>query len=338
MIFEGERNCEEKIKLLSELIANGIEMDIMQSKRNKILYLCSECGLQISFEPKAIFSGKPYMTFNYDNYKDWFEKDPDYIQYSTNYKNTKIGNWSGSTSHICLDCGKGLFKDELSNSNCKHENLVEGNELNGKPCPICGTGLNEGINIQGLKEYFSKERELKDIWWNIYRERYRVKKTIPNIYSEEEIVEQERQSKLIKCYKCDYFVLDNSHNVIRFEFRDSFMSGTFSCVLEWEKEKDGKITLFKEFRGVWVEKVINKESINEINYLLNKYNFFNKSFFIENDSIGLDGYTFGVEAKIDNNYKELAIWGIERGILYDVGMLLIQFAGKTFRELYKYAW
>jgi len=336
MIHEGERNRDEKIKLIIELIESSIEMDIMQAKRTNILYLCSECGLQIAFEPKVVFSDTPRMDFHYDDYRVWFENDPDFVPFVNNYKNTKVGDWGGHTSKICLDCGKGIFKDEMFETNCEHNNVVSGNELSGKPCPICGEKLNEGIKINGLKVYFSKQSELRNEWWNIYRERYQVKKRMPPRYTEEEIIEQERREALIKCYECDFFVIDNPQNIIRFEFRDAFMSGTFNCILIWNDSLKGKLILYRRFSNLWVEINIEYEKIEQVINLLDKYDYFKNSFYKEN--IGLDGYTFALEVKYKDKYKELAIWGIRRGILYDVGMLLIKFAGKTFKELYRYAW
>lgn len=123
---------------------------------------------------------------------------------------------------------------------------------------------------------------------------------------------------------------------MRFEFEDSFWSGSFYCILEWDKGSDGHLILFKRLGDIWIEKSINYLKIENIIKLLNEYDFFNRSLF-ENFT-GLDGYTIGLEVKYENNYKELGIWGIRNGILYDVGMLLIQFADTTFKELYEYAW
>jgi hypothetical protein len=114
------------------------------------------------------------------------------------------------------------------------------------------------------------------------------------------------------------------------------LSGSFYCVLEWDDNTEGKLILFQTFNDVWIEKTIAWQEVEQIIEILNNYEFFNKSFF--KDYLGLDGWTFGLEVKIGKKYKELAIWGIYKGILYDVGMLLIKFAGKTFKELYEHAW
>jgi hypothetical protein len=336
MIHEGERNREEKVKLIVELLENTIEMDIIQAKRNIILFLCSECGLQISFEPNVVFSNSPRIDFNYEDFRVWFQNDPDFVPIENNYKNTKISSWGGPTSQICLDCGKGLFEDEVFNTNCGHKNVVAGSELGGQPCPVCGTKLNKGIEIKGLKAFFAKCSELKDEWWNIYRERYKVKKPLPYNYSQNEIIEQERRKSLIKCYDCDFYVIDRPNNIIRFEFRDSFFSGNFQCILEWDNESEGKLTLYRHYGDLWIEKNIEYEKVKQIILILEKYNYFDVSSYKK--TFGLDGYTFALEIKYKKEYKELAIWGIEKGVLYDVGMTLIQFAGKTFKDLYKYAW
>ena len=48
--------------------------------------------------------------------------------------------------------------------------------------------------------------------------------------------------------------------------------------------------------------------------------------------------TMGLEVKLENEYKELCIWGIRSGILYDIAIILTKYVGKTFKELYEYAW
>jgi len=138
-------------------------------------------------------------------------------------------------------------------------------------------------------------------------------------------------------YKDYNFILNNLHNAIRFEFQDTFMTQSFNCILEWDDEGKGKLTLFQMFTEIWVEKTIELHDIKQIIDLLVNYNFFEKSFFTKNP-IKFDGHTFCLEVKIGKKYKELGIWGVESGVLYDVGMLLLKFAGKSFKELYQYAW
>jgi DNA-directed RNA polymerase subunit RPC12/RpoP len=342
MIHEGERNREGKKKLIAKLNEWKRKDDIKQSQRRKMLFVCSQCGLQISFEPKSRNNKSDRIDFHYDDYKVWFKDKPDYKPFENNYKNTDRGNWGGSTSYICLDCGSGFSFEKKNTENfcekCDSENVVAGNELSGKPCPICGTALNEGIKLQGLEICWAKQNELRNEWWDIYRERYNVKKPKTPNYSKEEIKEQERRDTLIKCYdEDDYYVMDNPHNIIRFVFRDAWMFG-FSCILEWDDTVNGKLTLFKCLRDVWIEKNIENEKIEQVINLLKDYDYFDRKFFKDDNGIKIDGYTFGMEIKYGQKYKELAIWGIRGGILYDVGMLLIQFAGKTFKELYEHAW
>jgi len=337
MIHEGERTREKKIKLINDLNEWERKDKIRLAKRNIILFVCIECGLQISYEPKTKSNKAERLTFDYDDYIVWFKNNPEFKTFENNYKNTNRGNWGGAKK-MCMDCGSGLFDDENTNKTCLKcgsKNIITGNEICGKPCPICGTKFNEGIKLQGFEAYMAKQNELKEQWWNIYRERYNVKKPIPPNYTEEEKKEIERCESLTKCYEDDYFVINNSNNVIRFEFSDAWMSG-FNCVLEWENNKDGKLTLFRRFSRELIEKNIEYEKIEQVIQLLNKYNYFDKKFYKK--TFGLDGYTFGIEVKYEDKYKELAIWGIRSGILYDVGMLFLKFAGKTFKEYYEYAW
>ncbi len=141
----------------------------------------------------------------------------------------------------------------------------------------------------------------------------------------------------IRQYEDDKFILNNLHNALRFEFREAFMTQSFNCILEWDDGGKGKLTLFQMFTEIWVEKTIEWQEIKQIIDLLDNYDFFEKSFFIYKP-IKFDGHAFCLEVKIGKKYKELGIWGIENGVLYDVGMLLLKFAGKSFKELYQYAW
>jgi hypothetical protein len=236
-----------------------------------------------------------------------------------------------------LECGNFVEDKETGCEKCGKKNIILGSELGGKPCPVCKTRLDEGITLRGYETYRKKEEEIKNKWYNIYRERYNVEKPIPQNYSDKEIVEIERRKSLRESFLFDdKYILNKPHNALRFEFEYAFIFGSFYCVLEWDDNSDGKLLLFQTFNNVWVEKTIKWQEVEQIIEILDNYDFFNKSLFEDNE--GLDGWTFGLEVKIGKKYKELAIWGIERGILYDVGMLLIKFAGKTFKELYEHAW
>jgi len=336
MIHEGERNRKGKLKLISDLRKYKIKEDKRQAKRCIILFVCSQCGFRIFYEQKKKKTTSAYMCYHYDDYRVFFQEEPNFKPFENNYKNTER-HWSNWCNYICLNCGKYVEDKEKGCGNCGKGNIVLGKDLGGKPCPVCGTALNEGITLQGFKTYLAKEREIDNEWYNIYRERYNVEKPIPKNYTDEEIAETKRRETLQELfYEDDKYILNNLHNALRFEFHDSFVSGSFNCILEWDDEGKGKLTLFKIFGDVWVEKTIEWQEIKQIIELLNNYDFFKKSFYKE--TFGLDGYTFCLEVKIGNKYKELGIWGIERGILYDVGMLLLNFAGINFKELYQYAW
>ena len=337
MIHEGERNRGQKLKLINELKKSKIKEDKRQAKRIKTLFLCNQCGLRIFFEQKKKHNSA-YMSYHYNDFHEFFQNDPNFKPFENNYKNTK-NDWSCWCKYICLDCGTYIENAEIGCEKCGKGSIVAGNELGGKPCPICGNALNEGIILQGFESYLAKEREIDDEWYNIYRERYQVKKPIPPNYTEEEIVENKHRETFKKIYCLDdTYILNNPHNALRFIFDDSFMCGTFYCILEWNDGTEGKLALFTISDNIWVEKNIEYEKIKLIIEIINKYDYFNKKFYKKDNNIKLDGYTFGLEVKLGNKYKELGIWGIERGILYDVGMLLINFSGKTFKELYKYAW
>jgi hypothetical protein len=337
MIHEGERDREQKSKLINELKEWKIQEDIRLAKRRKTLFLCAQCGLRICFEPKEGHNSA-YMSYHYDDFYNYFKNDANFRPFENNYKNTE-NNWSNWCDYICLDCGIYIENGETGCEKCGKGSIVAGSELGGKPCPVCKTPLNEGITLQGFEAYLAKEREIKDEWYNIYRERYQVKKPILQNYTEKEIAENKRRDVLRELYcQDDTYILNNQHNALRFEFRDSFFSKTFHCILEWDDGIEGKLIFFQEFSTIWIEKSVEYNEVCRVIELLNKYDYFNRTFFVDDDNIGLDGYTFGLEVKLGNEYKELGIWGIEGGILYDVGMLLIKLAGKTFKELYEYAW
>jgi hypothetical protein len=337
MIHEGERNRRQKLKLISDLEKWSKKDNIRLSKRKIILFTCDECGYRIGYEPKKNKTKTAYMMSHYDNYLVWFEKDPNFIPFDNNYKNAYT-NWSSWCNKICLNCGSHIETDEINCNRCKNTNIVLGKELGGKPCPVCGTALNVGIFLQGFEAYTEKKSELDDKWFKIYRERYNVKKPMPPNYTKEEIKENERYETLITKYsQDDKYIFDNVHNALRFVFKDAWMSG-FYCILEWDDNLDGILSFFRSFDRKLIEKKIEYYDITKVTDLLSQYDYFHKRFFKNDNSIKLDGYTFGLEVKIGEKYKELCIWGIENGILYDIGMLLLKMAGKTFKELYEYAW
>jgi len=335
MIHEGERNRKEKLKLINDLKKSAIKDEKKQAKRCKTLFVCSQCGLRISYEEKKKKTASARMSYRYDDYRIYFEDQPNFKPFENNYKNTKC-NWGASCNYICLDCGNYIENKEKGCEKCGDGNIVSGKELAGKPCPVCKTPLNEGIILHGFEAYLGKDIEIDNKWFKIYRERYNVEKPIPKNYTDEEIAEIKRRENLQKIFYDDKFILNNLHNALRFEFQDSFMTGSFNCILEWDDGSNGKLTLFNMFNDVWVEKIIEWQEIKKTIDLLDSYNFFEKSFYKK--TLGFDGYTFCLEVKIGKKYKELSIWGVEKGILYDIGMMLLKFAGKSFKELYQYAW
>ena len=338
MIHKGQRNREQKLKLIDNLEKSQIKLNKWLSKRNIILYVCNECGLQIKFEPKA---GKklnsPYMSYSYNNYIVWFENDENFKPFKNNYKNTN-NIWSKYCNYICLNCGNGVEDIKNGCEKCENNNIVSGNELLRKPCPICGTALNDKITFNGYKTYSEKIDKIKDEWFNIYRERYGVKEHEQIHLTDEEKIENNRKMDLYQIYTMDYlYVLNNPYNVLRFEFRDAWLQG-YSCILEWGDSIENKFILFGNFISPWIEKTIETEELEQILGLLHKYNFFKRRFFLDKYGLKLDGYTFGLEVKLDSEYRELCIWGIRKGILYDVGMLLLKISGKEFKDFYEYAW
>ena len=277
------------------------------------------------------------MSYDYDDYLVWFENDINFKPIQNNYKNTKQ-RWSNSCNHICLNCGKGVENIETGCEKCnKTDSIVAGNELGGKPCPVCGTALNDGILFKGFEAYRLKSDEIQNIWFNIYRERYHVEKPVPPVLTNEEIAENKRRMTLEEIYCMDYtFILNNPNNALRFEFKDAWMRG-YNCIIEWGNNIENKFILFKR-NSTWIEKNISSDELQDIIKILNKYNFFKRRFFLDKYSLKLDGYTFGLEVKLDDKYRELCIWGIRQGILYDMGMLLLKIAGKTFNDFHEYAW
>ena len=337
MIHEGERDREQKLKLINELKESKIREDIRLAKRCITLFLCGQCGLKISFEPKEEHNSA-YMSYHYEDFKIFFKNDINFRSFENNYKNTKQ-NWWCPCNYICLDCGTDIENAETGCEKCGKGSIVAGSELGGKPCPVCKTPLNEGITIQGFEAYLAKECEIDNEWCSIYRERYQVKKPIPPNYTKEEIAEENRRNVLKELYYLDdTYILNNPRNALRFEFGDSFLSGSFHCILEWDDDTEGKLILFKYSGSIWIEKSVEYNEVCRVIELLNKYDYFHKTFFKDKNRIKIDGYTLGLEVKFGNKYKELGIWCIKSGILYDVGMLLIKLAGKTFKELYEYAW
>jgi hypothetical protein len=332
--IHGERNRNEKLKAIEDSQKSTIQSNIEQAKRRFILFVCSQCGLQIFYESKD--ENHAYMSYKYNNFQLFFENEPGFIPFENNYKNTDQ-DWSSWCKRICLGCGLYIENEEKICEQCGSEHIVNGNELAGEPCPVCGTAFSEGLVLQGWDAYFAKTIEISNDWYDKYRIRYNVKEPAPAIYSKEELLEQGRRENLLKLYEEDEkYILDNPHNALRFVFDNESLLGTFYSIVEWENGGEGKLTFFQRFGSSWIEKTIKWNEIEQIIKIINKYDFFNKSLYL--DMEGLDGWTIGLEVKIGDNYKELGIWGITNGVLYDIGMLLIQLAGKTFKELYEYAW
>lgn len=337
MIHEGERNREEKLKLLSDLKISSKKHNKELSKRYFFLIACNNCGLLLTYEhdkKKDTYR----MSYEFDNYSDLYKNCTDFKPFENNYKKTKYRYWGNDAKYLCLDCGYGI-ENKTGNTcdECGSNNLVEGKDIAGKPCPICETKLIDSFKLKGYNNYYKKENELKEKWFSIYRERYGVKEFETQKYTKKEIDEKKRQRKIYKTkINNAYYIINCSYNALHFSFRDAFLKGSFDIVLEWKNNSTGKFILSNIFNSLWIEKIIVYSEIEKVIELLMKYDFFNKSFFEDNQ--GLDGYTFGLEVKYKNDYKELAIWGIRNGILYDVGMLLLKMAGKTFKELYIYAW
>jgi len=164
MIHEGERNKEAKLKLIEKFEQSKIKFTKEQAERFLILYLCSKCSTQISYEPAKTFKNDR-IGFHYDDYKPFFENDSDFTPFINNYKNTEHAYWGGLPL-LCLDCASGVDFNEATNNACNKcgtKYIITGTELDGKPCPICSTILNEGIKLQGLETLFIKERELNNI-------------------------------------------------------------------------------------------------------------------------------------------------------------------------------
>ena len=338
MIHKGERNKEGKIKQIYKLNEWQRKFNKELAKRYYILFVCSECGLQISYQPTTENNKNERLDYDYDDYLVWFKDNSDFRHFKNNYKHTNYTHWGGAEK-MCIDCGCDFSNEDNIEKKCRKcnsRNIISGNELYNKPCPICGTKFQNGIEFNGYNAYTKKKDELEDIWWNIYRERYNVSKPQPKDLTEQEKNDLDRCKLLTECYQQnDFFVIGNPNNVIRFEFKDAWHSG-FCCILEWENNKKGKLTLFKNFSWDLIEKSINFDEIQQVIDILKKYNYFEKKFYKK--TFGFDGWTFGMEVKIDDKYKELAIWGVERGILYDIGMLLLKFGEKSFKDYYEYAW
>ena len=125
MIHKGERNRDEKLELIAEFKEQD---DIMQAKRVNTLFVCNECGLIISFEPKEEKDHTAYMSCDYNDFRECFENDPDYKPFTNNYKNTYI-HWGNCCDSICLDCGSGIENEETICEKCGSLNIVVGNEL-----------------------------------------------------------------------------------------------------------------------------------------------------------------------------------------------------------------
>jgi len=337
MSFEGEKNREEKLKEIEEHKTWLIENENEDKQRDFLIFVCSECGLRITFE-KNKNRNTTGMTFIYQDYKEYFINNSDFELFPNKYKIRKISTWGAPTSYICLDCGHGVFNEEVPTKECEQcgsKIFTKGNELEGKLCPICSTAFSKGLEILGYEKYCEKRNEINNEWWNIYRERYKVKKPEPVIFTEEENLEEKRQNAIMKIHNEKDFVINNKNNIIFFRLDDAFWEGSFNCLLEWNNKNNGNFLLYDGCE-IWIDKNIEYEKIENVLKILARYDYFNKKLYKE--KIGLDGYTVTLEVKYEKNYKELAMWCPTDGILKEIGNLLVEYAGMNIKELYEYAW
>jgi hypothetical protein len=82
----------------------------------------------------------------------------------------------------------------------------------------------------------------------------------------------------------------------------------------------------------YIAKNLEINKIKELLSILDKYKYFSKPNKIIRH--GLDGSRWILEVQIGKLYKEIDVWTPNKGVIYDIGKLLIKYSGAIINELY----
>jgi len=318
---------KEKIKLLDKLDKGNNEFNFLKH----YVFYCNNCNFRVEVTDRL----DPYISCQVGNY---YELE---INKNRTKRNINGKLWSRPANSICLNCGNTLKKEksalQIKCEECGSENIVFWKDLPNKKCPDCDGKFDVGI-------LFNTRDEL--IEWDIdewiegiakAKKKYGIKEeNIIEKLTEEEKRNIEKERILIQYFMNQRYVLNNNYNIIKFDCHRSFHS-PFIIIAEWLNEiDDGKI-IFCLLYGdknekSYIAKNLENCKIKELLSILDKYKYFSKPNKI--NRWGLDGSRWTLEVQIGKLYKEIDVWTPNKGVIYDIGNLLINYSGAIINELY----
>jgi len=319
---------QEKIRLLDEWEKKWEREREASNSLKHIVYCCSDCHFKIAVTDR----NDPYIQcsvgfhYEYDEFTEKYKK--------VEHINKAVEHYSDIrrlANHVCLNCGKPLsnFSSQRKIRKCNKcggNEIVFWKELAGKHCPICKGKLDDGIVFNTNDEYSNSNWEEEENELFKAQEKYGI--VNKDLYTEEEIRERDEKYPLMKPYMRSRFVVESNSNVIKFSCRRSFHY-PFYIIVEWDTNAVfGKLVycsfVFSEGIDNFKEMLLEKEKIDKLLQILDKYKFF--SYPNESAGSGFDGSTWELEVSYEDLYKEISIWSPEKGVIYDIGHLLLAYS------------
>jgi DNA-directed RNA polymerase subunit RPC12/RpoP len=325
---------QQKIKLLDKIDKDNAEFNALKH----YVFYCNTCNFKVEVTDRP----NTYISCQVGNYYELEMNRNENRKYVIEYKRNINGiYWSSSANSICLNCGNTVKKenkdDKIYCDKCGSENIAFWKDLPDKKCPDCNGKFDVGI-------FFNSNYEL--IEWNIdewneeiskAKNKYGVKEKNTNKeLTEEEKRNIEKKTILFEHFMDERYVLNNNHNIIKFVCNRSFHS-PFTIIAEWFNEiEDGKIIFCMYYCGEneksYISKNLENSKIKELLSVLDKYKYFTKP--NKSNRMGFDGSTWTLEVQIGKSYKEIDVWSPNKGGVYDIGNLLINYSGAIINELY----
>jgi len=325
---------QQKIKLLDKI---DKERSIFNNIKHYVFY-CNNCNFKVEVSDKPI----TYISCQVGNYYELEAFRNEYGKCITGNERNRNGiKWAGPANSICLNCGNIVQKTNndyrIKCDECSSENIVFWKDLPYKKCPTCSGNFDVGI-------FFNTNEEL--IEWDIdewiegisrAKKKYGIKEeNIIEELTEEEKRNIEKERVLLEYFMDQRYVINNNYNIIKFDCHRSFHS-PFTIIAEWFNEFDNGKIIFcmaycEENEKFYIAKSLENFKIKELLSILDKYKYFTKPNKITRH--GLDGSRWKLEVQIGKSYKEINVWTPNKGVIYDIGNLLIKYSGAIINELY----
>jgi hypothetical protein len=324
-----------KIRLLDKIDKETAQFNALKH----IVFLCNNCGFKVAVTDRS----DPYIECQVGNYHEYDVDPKQYGKYiKKNEKNINGTFWSKPASHICLNCGNSIFYEndniEKCCEKCNSKNIIFWKDLPRNKCPCCDGIFNEGIMFNSYDEYSEYNFKESINGLSKAKEKYGINedKIIIKEYTEDEKKTIEEENKLLKYYMDLRYVINQTKNVIRYECHRSF-HGPFYIIAKWDNDnQDGELIFCMYFPDKNEESfkkiILENNKIKILLSILDKYKYFTKPNEIKR--MGLDGSTWTLEVQHGKLYKEIHVWSPVKGVIYDLGNLLIEYSGVKINEMY----